>query len=833
MYAAQGAESSFASYYFVVVILVFGFIVVNLYIAVIVQTFAIIRRKNDAKEATLAEMRLQQKALIAQDQQKEQQRNNMGSPGLNNGVIMASSQIEIEMLSVTAAPQTGGEQVLHLLRGLQLDQYYDGMMTLVDTPNEIWLLSQEDLASIGMKLVHIRRLMEGTQAPPAFLDPMLQVDAAVVSPVGGKTPAEEMFAFLRVHSLEQYQGKLIKLVDSLQELSKLSQSDFEYAGLKLHHARELKKELTDWLIAMPQEGEEVLNQTLIDILGGESVGMWRARIQRGSWFWQSSVGQGLLYIWYRQDPMVDMEDPPRPAPRSKFIDPYQWDSCAGRILSSTPWEVGLSTAIIINCITMSMNYHGATVEFRQMLGHFEVIFFCIFLGEMQLKFMGMGGLKYYFAEPFNQFDFVLVTTSVPSVISTLAGTTPFINLSMLRVMKMLRLLKLLSKTRQLILVVAKAAKPMGNLLLFIVFVLSLFAIFGMQMFAGRICDVKLASMEEMCPAESTPRTNMDDFAKALFALFQVMTGEDWNALMYNIMRDNPIAGIFFMCVFYILANYILMEMFSAVILENFQLDTHEKQALQLELLGVKRAKQKAAQELAAGVDKAMAALKEEERKANEAKDQQERERKIREQNEAKASGTLVENEAPSVKTPAEIELEKKKAADRDAALKQQMQEEMLANQKAVAMSDELDGYDEVQVGNSNKMILDAVAEGKKVKTKKDVVVEVVVEVTCFCFSKDNDFREFCYNTETNPHFDTAMFLVICFSSVVLALDSPYIQPPIIRDLVAIADPTILGIFTLEFLIRIISRGFSGNPNPNPNPNPYPNPNHLTWLLRNA
>ena len=42
MYAAQGAESSFASYYFVVVILVFGFIVVNLYIAVIVQTFAII-----------------------------------------------------------------------------------------------------------------------------------------------------------------------------------------------------------------------------------------------------------------------------------------------------------------------------------------------------------------------------------------------------------------------------------------------------------------------------------------------------------------------------------------------------------------------------------------------------------------------------------------------------------------------------------------------------------------------------------------------------------------------------------------------------------------------
>ena len=159
-----------------------------------------------------------------------------------------------------------------------------------------------------------------------------------------------------------------------------------------------------------------------------------------------------------------------------------------------------------------------------MLKHFELIFFCIFLGEMQLKFAGMGGLKYYFAEPFNQFDFLLVTSSIPNVVSTIAGTQPFINLSMLRVLKMLRLLKLLRKTRQLIMVVAKAAKPMGNLLLFIVFVLSLFAIFGMQMFSGRICTEKLASATAKCPEASTPRTNMDTFTKALFALFQVMSG---------------------------------------------------------------------------------------------------------------------------------------------------------------------------------------------------------------------------------------------------------------------------------------------------------------------
>lgn len=57
---------------------------------------------------------------------------------------------------------------------------------------------------------------------------------------------------------------------------------------------------------------------------------------------------------------------------------------------------------------------------------------------------------------------------------------------------------------------------------------------------------------------------MNTFFNAFFALYQVMTGEDWNAIMYNIMRVNPIFGIIFMCSFFILANYVLMEMFCAV-----------------------------------------------------------------------------------------------------------------------------------------------------------------------------------------------------------------------------------------------------------------------------
>jgi hypothetical protein len=428
----------------------------------------------------------------------------------------------------------------------------------------------------------------------------------------------------------------------------------------------------------------------------------------------------------------------------------------------------------------------------------------------------MGGLKFYFSEPFNQFDFVLVTSSIPSTIANIAGTEPFVNLSMLRVMKMLRMLKLLRKTRALILVVARAQKPMGNLMLFMAFTLSLFAIFGMNMFAGIICEEDLVN--DTCPSydyPTTPRTNMNTFPAALFALYQVMTGEDWNSIMYYIMKvpGQEIFGLVFMCSFFILANYILMEMFCAVILENFQLRTAEKFMLQQQLLDVKRAKAKAAQELAAGVDKKLAEIKAKEQEEKDKKEREDRERKIREKKEAERLGRPVDEEEETVaKTPEQIEKENKLKAMQEEERRQQVQAELRAQQSEIEIPEGGDGYDTKGPGSSDNIILDAVQEGKKVKKKKDTgPPQVVVAKTCFVFSQDNNFREWCYFAENHPAFDTIMFTTICIGSVMLALDTAYKSTPFMQDMIAIADPIILGIFSVEFCIRVVSRGFSGKP----------------------
>lgn len=41
--------------------------------------------------------------------------------------------------------------------------------------------------------------------------------------------------------------------------------------------------------------------------------------------------------------------------------------------------------------------------------------------------------------------------------------------------------------------------------------------------------------------EENPRTNFDDFGNAILAVFQILTGEDWNAVMYDgvVSRGGP------------------------------------------------------------------------------------------------------------------------------------------------------------------------------------------------------------------------------------------------------------------------------------------------------
>eukprot|EP00658_Telonema_sp_P-2_P084296 TRINITY_DN931_c0_g1_i5.p1 TRINITY_DN931_c0_g1~~TRINITY_DN931_c0_g1_i5.p1 ORF type:complete len:1358 (+),score=416.38 TRINITY_DN931_c0_g1_i5:162-4235(+) len=461
------------------------------------------------------------------------------------------------------------------------------------------------------------------------------------------------------------------------------------------------------------------------------------------------------------------------------------------------FEGVISVAIILNVIFMSMNYNKAPDGYRTMLAVMEFLFFVFFLGEMVLKFIGMGGLKWYFAVGFNQFDFVLVMSAFPSAIGFLAGSDSAINLSMLRVFRLFRLFKLMRSMRQLLAVVAAAGKAIGNLIVFIFFFVLIFGIFGMQMFSGKMKDAE----------GETPRINFEGTPGALLALFITMTGEDWTTIMWDVMRENAFFGLVFFVVFYIFANYILMEMFCAVILENFQLTRKEKHELQMQLFEVQAQKRKAAKALADSVDKELAEKLQAEMTAREEEEAKERERMIREKNEG---GEMDSPVAPKdTRTPEEIEAA---AAAKREDMRYKLMEEMKKNAQDVEVPDAGLEYAEQEAGNSDAMILDKLDDKPKKKEKKNALPpSAIVEKTCFYFHQDHRFRQICYQIEQTKAFEWSVFLAILLGCVFLALDTPYKPNPVALTMIEIGAPIILAVYNVELLVKVVSKGFLGKP----------------------
>jgi hypothetical protein len=116
-----------------------------------------------------------------------------------------------------------------------------------------------------------------------------------------------------------------------------------------------------------------------------------------------------------------------------------------------------------------------------------------------------------------------------------------------------------------------------NLCLFILFVLSVLAIIGMQLLGGQF------------PLDfEPPRRNFENFGRAWLLCFQTLTGDDWSNQMYVYMNDKvtsaPTVAFLFFLMTFIFTNYIVMNFFIAVILENFSMQEDEKKAEQKRLL---------------------------------------------------------------------------------------------------------------------------------------------------------------------------------------------------------------------------------------------------------
>jgi len=91
-----------------------------------------------------------------------------------------------------------------------------------------------------------------------------------------------------------------------------------------------------------------------------------------------------------------------------------------------------------------------------------------------------------------------------------------------------------------------------------------FSLLGMQLFGGKFNTIDVQT-----------RSNFDDFLHALLTVFQILTGEDWNSVMYSGIQayDGPqkplgmVVSVYFIILF-VFGNYILLNVFLAIAVDN-------------------------------------------------------------------------------------------------------------------------------------------------------------------------------------------------------------------------------------------------------------------------
>ena len=96
------------------------------------------------------------------------------------------------------------------------------------------------------------------------------------------------------------------------------------------------------------------------------------------------------------------------------------------------------------------------------------------------------------------------------------------------------------------------------------------------MVASSLCNADFCLNPAFFAAES-PRSHFDDLLWAMTTVFQILSGENWNAVMYDCWRAiGPPAVIYMMCLM-VVGVMIVLELFVAILLGNFEGDDDDEE----------------------------------------------------------------------------------------------------------------------------------------------------------------------------------------------------------------------------------------------------------------
>ncbi|XP_061732899.1 voltage-dependent N-type calcium channel subunit alpha-1B-like [Nerophis ophidion] len=354
--------------------------------------------------------------------------------------------------------------------------------------------------------------------------------------------------------------------------------------LKLRRQQQIERELTGYLEWICK-AEEVLLEEEDEIAEEKSPldGAWYKRKQNLPVLKRSKAKKSkndLIGAEEGEDPFADISSvapPGSPFGRASVKSSTKMDSSSyfrrkekrirffiRRMVKAQSFYWIVLCLVGLNTLCVAIVHYDQPDWLTRALYITEFVFLGLFLTEMTLKMYGLGP-RNYFHSSFNCFDFGVIVGSIFEVIWDMIKPGASFGISVLRALRLLRIFKVTkywNSLRNLVVSLLNSMKSIISLLFLLFLFIVVFALLGMQLFGGQF------NFED-----ETPTTNFDTFPAAILTVFQILTGEDWNAVMYHgIESQGGVRRGMFSSVYFIVltlfGNYTLLNVFLAIAVDN-------------------------------------------------------------------------------------------------------------------------------------------------------------------------------------------------------------------------------------------------------------------------
>ncbi|XP_018620019.1 sodium channel protein type 4 subunit alpha B isoform X2 [Scleropages formosus] len=289
--------------------------------------------------------------------------------------------------------------------------------------------------------------------------------------------------------------------------------------------------------------------------------------------------------YYNAMKKLGSKKPQKPVPRPQnFIQGLVFD-----LVTKQFFDICIMVLICLNMITMMVETDDQSPEQEEILFYINLIFIFIFTAECVLKLFALR--QYYFSVGWNIFDFVVVILSIAGILLAdliekyFVSPTLFRVIRLARIGRILRLIRGAKGIRTLLFALMMSLPALFNIGLLLFLIMFIFSIFGMSNF-GYV--KKEAGIDDMF--------NFETFGNSIICLFQITTSAGWDGLLSPILNSgppdcdpdvenpgstvrgncgSPLVGIVFFCSYIIISFLVVVNMYIAIILENFNVATEE------------------------------------------------------------------------------------------------------------------------------------------------------------------------------------------------------------------------------------------------------------------